>query len=171
MKLKDRKPSSLGHRKSRRNSIRGHHLNTLKTHHYDHQPHDLFVQLDELQLDYDLEWRETARWIKYEENLEEGGDRWGRPHVPTLSFQSLFNLRSCLETGVVMMDVEESDLAGAAYKIVEQMVLEDVIHKEDRGAIMRVLMLRHRHVNSYAGFHFGRRKNSSHGSLLVSFHC
>lgn len=67
-----------------------------------------------------------------------------------------------------MMDVDSCDLAGAAYKIVEQMVIDDIIHKEDKGAIMRVLMLRHRHVNSYGGFHFGRRKNSSHGSLMVS---
>lgn len=69
---------------------------------------------------------------------------------------------------MVILDLEEKDLAGAAYKVVEQMVTEDLIHKDDRAAVMRVLMLRHRHVNSYGGFHFGRRKNSSHGSLMVS---
>lgn len=43
--------------------------------------------------------KETARWIKYEEDVEEGSDRWGRPHVASLSFHSLLNLRRCLETG------------------------------------------------------------------------
>lgn len=58
------------------------------------------MQLDELSgVGEDQEWKETARWIKYEEDVEEGADRWGRPHVASLSFHSLLNLRRCLETG------------------------------------------------------------------------
>lgn len=46
---------------------------------YDHSPHEVFVQLDELQgTGEEREWKETARWIKYEEDVEEGADRWGR---------------------------------------------------------------------------------------------
>ena len=46
---------------------------------YDHSPHEVFVQLDELQgQGEEREWKETARWIKYEEDVEEGADRWGR---------------------------------------------------------------------------------------------
>jgi hypothetical protein len=79
------------------------------------------VQLDELSgVGEDREWKETARWIKYEEDVEEGSDRWGKPHVASLSFHSLLNLRRCLETGVVLMDLEEKDLPGVAYRIVEQ---------------------------------------------------
>lgn len=70
--------------------------------HFDHSPHEVFVQLDELQgTGEDREWKETARWIKYEEDVEEGSDRWGRPHVASLSFHSLLNLRRCLETGEI----------------------------------------------------------------------
>lgn len=88
---------------------------------FDHSPHEVFVQLDELQgIGEDREWKETARWIKYEEDVEEGSDRWGRPHVASLSFHSLLNLRRCLETGVVLMDLEERDLPGVAYRVVEQ---------------------------------------------------
>lgn len=62
----------------------------------------VFVQLDELiGVGDELEWKETARWIKYEEDVVEGADRWGRPHVASLSFHSLLNLRRCLETGFV----------------------------------------------------------------------
>lgn len=87
----------------------------------DHSPHKVFVQLDELQgIGEEREWKETARWIKYEEDLEEGSDRWGKPHVASLSFHSLLNLRRCLETGVVMLDLDEKDLPGVAYRVVEQ---------------------------------------------------
>lgn len=68
----------------------------------------------------DREWKETARWIKYEEDVEEGSDRWGKPHVASLSFHSLLNLRRCLETGVVLLDLNEKDLPAVAYRVVEQ---------------------------------------------------
>lgn len=93
---------------------------TIKKH-YDHSPHEVFVQLDELHgTGEDREWKETARWIKYEEDVEEASDRWGRPHVASLSFHSLLNLRRCLETGVVLLDLEERDLPGVAYRVAEQ---------------------------------------------------
>lgn len=63
----------------------------------------LFVELDELhvgdQNDWDWEWREKARWIKFEEDVEEGAERWGKPHVASLSFHSLIELRKGLEQG------------------------------------------------------------------------
>lgn len=87
----------------------------------DRSPHEVFVQLDELHgQGEEREWKETARWIKYEEDVEEGADRWGAPHVASLSFHSLLNLRRCLETGVVLMDLDEKDLPGVAYRVVEQ---------------------------------------------------
>ncbi|XP_035792688.1 anion exchange protein 2-like isoform X6 [Anopheles albimanus] len=136
---------------------------------YDHSPHEVFVQLDELTgSGEEREWKETARWIKYEEDVEEGADRWGRPHVASLSFHSLLNLRRCLETGVVLMDLEEKDLPSVAYRIVEQMVVDELIHEDDKPVIMRALLLRHRHVNesSHGGFSFGpKRKYSSYTSL------
>ncbi|KYM83499.1 Anion exchange protein 2 [Atta colombica] len=134
---------------------------------YDHSPHEVFVQLDELHgLGEEREWRETARWIKYEEDVEEGADRWGRPHVASLSFHSLLNLRRCLETGVILLDLEEKDLPGLAYRIVEQMVIEELILAQDRPVVMRALLLRHRHVHEHERFRFGgKRSYSSYTSL------
>lgn len=80
----------------------------------------IFVELDELHSGDtnrdEREWKETARWIKYEEDVEEGVDRWGKPHVASLSFHSLLNLRRCLEEGLVILDMEEKDLPGIAYR-------------------------------------------------------
>ncbi|XP_054012179.1 band 3 anion exchange protein isoform X1 [Hylaeus anthracinus] len=137
---------------------------------YDHSPHEVFVQLDELYgIGEEREWRETARWIKYEEDVEEGADRWGRPHVASLSFHSLLNLRRCLETGVVLLDLEEKDLPGLAYRVVEQMVIEELILPEDRPVVMRALLLRHRHVHDHdRGFRFGGKRNYSSYTSLQS---
>ncbi len=63
----------------------------------------VFVELEELHVRSDvsdeLEWEETARWIKFEEDVEEGSGRWGRPHVSALAFHSLVELRRGLEKG------------------------------------------------------------------------
>ncbi len=61
------------------------------------------MELEELHVRSDmsdeLEWEETARWIKFEEDVEEGSGRWGRPHVSALAFHSLVELRRGLEKG------------------------------------------------------------------------
>lgn len=60
----------------------------------DRTPHDIFVEMDEL---CGQEWQEQARWIKFEEDLLEGAERWGRAHISSLTFHSLINLRMVLE--------------------------------------------------------------------------
>ena len=59
------------------------------------------MELEELRMDpgEEAEWEETARWIKFEEVVEEGSGRWGRPHVSALTFHSLVELRRGLEEG------------------------------------------------------------------------
>ncbi|CAB3382824.1 Hypothetical predicted protein [Cloeon dipterum] len=135
---------------------------------FDHSPHAVFVQLDELAgIGDDQEWKETARWIKYEEDRLEGADRWGRPHVASLSFHSLLNLRRCLETGVILLDLEEKDLPGVAFRVVEQMAVEELVEAESKAAVMRALLLRHRPVAHHDKFRFGviKRNASSYTSL------
>lgn len=65
------------------------------------EPHEVFVELEELETGSadDLEWKETARWIKFEEDVEEDVGRWGRPRVSVLAFHSLVDLRKGLERG------------------------------------------------------------------------
>ncbi|CAG9781744.1 unnamed protein product [Diatraea saccharalis] len=136
---------------------------------YDKSPHSVFVQLDELlsTADGESEWQEKARWIKYEEDVEEGADRWGKPHVASLSFHSLLNLRRCLETGVVLLDLDEKDLPGVAYRVVESMVASQLIEEDDKPVVMRSLLLRHKHVHDDKGFRFSiaGRKHASYTSL------
>lgn len=61
------------------------------------------MELNELLLDKNQEpqWRETARWIKFEEDVEEETERWGKPHVASLSFRSLLELRRTLAHGTL----------------------------------------------------------------------
>jgi len=42
--------------------------------------------------------------------VEEGGNRWSKPHVATLSLHSLFELRAMLSSGTVILDMEANNL-------------------------------------------------------------
>lgn len=50
-------------------------------------------------------WRERARWIKYEETVEEEGTRFSKPHISLLTSQSLIQLKSCFFKGAVLLDL------------------------------------------------------------------
>lgn len=43
-------------------------------------------------------------WIKFEEDVEEGGERWSKPHVATNTLYSYLQLRYCLQTCVMELD-------------------------------------------------------------------
>lgn len=51
-----------------------------------------------------------SRWIKFEEKVEKGGERWSKPHVATLSLHSLMELKTCIEKGTIMLDLEAGTL-------------------------------------------------------------
>ncbi|XP_013387963.1 anion exchange protein 2 isoform X2 [Lingula anatina] len=132
---------------------------------YDHSPHEIFVELDELHLGgkNEIEWREKARWIKFEEDVEEGAERWGKPHVASLSFHSLLELRKGLESGSIILDLEAVTLADIANKVVDIMIIGDQIKEEDRGNVLRTLMHKHKHVNETKAL---IRRNFSYQNLI-----
>ncbi|TNN04459.1 hypothetical protein fugu_001488 [Takifugu bimaculatus] len=80
----------------------------------DKKTHELFVELNELivEKDHEMRWKERARWIKFEEDVEEETDRWGKPHVASLSFRSLLELRRTITHGAILLDLEQNSLPG-----------------------------------------------------------
>ncbi|XP_037115768.1 solute carrier family 4 member 4a isoform X2 [Syngnathus acus] len=110
-------------------------------------PPQLFTELDEL-LSVDgqeMEWKETARWIKFEEKVEKGGERWSKPHVATLSLHSLFELRTCIEKGTIMLDMEASTLPQVVELITDNQVESGQLKAELKDKVMYTLLRKHRH--------------------------
>ncbi|XP_050977527.1 electrogenic sodium bicarbonate cotransporter 4 isoform X3 [Labeo rohita] len=106
----------------------------------------LFTEMDTLQHEGgEMEWKESARWVKFEEKVEEGGERWSKPHVSTLSLHSLFELRTCLQTGCILLDLEGYSLPQIVDDIIEKQVQEGLIAPEIREKISFVLLRKHRH--------------------------
>ncbi|XP_024890368.1 sodium-driven chloride bicarbonate exchanger isoform X5 [Temnothorax curvispinosus] len=126
-----------------------------------HESHPLFSEMEELIKDGDeMEWKETARWIKFEEDVEEGGNRWSKPHVATLSLHSLFELRSLLLNGTVMLDMEAGSLEQIADLVLDNMINKGVLSVELREKVREALLVRHRHQHE-------RRKDNNMSKLPI----
>ncbi|XP_007523835.1 sodium-driven chloride bicarbonate exchanger isoform X3 [Erinaceus europaeus] len=115
----------------------------------EHIPHDLFTELDEIcwREGEDAEWRETARWLKFEEDVEDGGERWSKPYVATLSLHSLFELRSCILNGTVLLDMRANTLEEIADMILDQQVSSGQLNEDVRHRVHEALMKQHHHQN------------------------
>ncbi|XP_022216451.2 electroneutral sodium bicarbonate exchanger 1 isoform X7 [Drosophila obscura] len=116
-----------------------------------HVSHPLFSEMGMLVKEGDeIEWKETARWIKFEEDVEEGGNRWSKPHVATLSLHSLFELRRLLVNGTVMLDMEAHNLEVVADLVCDQMVSVGSLPPGVKDKVKDALLRRHRHQHEYA---------------------
>ncbi|XP_073534119.1 sodium bicarbonate cotransporter 3 isoform X2 [Phyllobates terribilis] len=115
----------------------------------EHIPHDLFTEMDELCFrdGEECEWKETARWLKFEEDVEDGGDRWSKPYVATLSLHSLFELRSCILNGTVMLDMRASTIEEIADMVLDNMIASGQLDESMRELVREALLKRHHHQN------------------------
>uniref|UniRef100_A0AAY4DVD9 Anion exchange protein n=1 Tax=Denticeps clupeoides TaxID=299321 RepID=A0AAY4DVD9_9TELE len=150
---------------------KAHKEPSTRTRKLDRTPHEVFVELNELIVDknQELQWRETARWIKFEEDVEEETDRWGKPHVASLSFRSLLELRKNISHGAVLLDLDQKTLPGIAHQVVEQMIISDQIKAEDRANVLRALLLKHSHPSDEKD-HSSFPRNISAASLGSLIH-
>ncbi|XP_028618539.1 anion exchange protein 4 isoform X6 [Grammomys surdaster] len=117
----------------------------------------LFIQLNEL-LGWPqaLEWRETGRWLLFEEKLDIGAGRWSGPHVPILTLPSLQKLRSLLAEGIVLLDCQAQSLL----ELVEQVVSGESLSPELRGQLQALLLQRPQHHIQTTGIKSCRGSNT-----------
>lgn len=130
----------------------------------------------------EMEWKETARWVKFEEDVEEGGNRWSKPHVATLSLHSLLELRCLLLNGSVMLDMEATTLEQIADLVCDNMVNAGTLPFEAVEKVREALLRRHRHQHERRGqgnnmsrlpiirslAEIGKNHSSSKSELFVS---
>uniref|UniRef100_H9GMZ6 Uncharacterized protein n=1 Tax=Anolis carolinensis TaxID=28377 RepID=H9GMZ6_ANOCA len=98
----------------------------------------LFTEMDTLQHDgEEMEWKESARYRKslFEE----------KPHVSTLSLHSLFELRTCLQTGTVLLDLDGYSLPQIIDDVIDKQIEDGLLKPELKEKISYVLLRKHRH--------------------------
>ncbi|KAL3854846.1 hypothetical protein ACJMK2_014085 [Sinanodonta woodiana] len=136
-----------------------------------HKSHSIFCQMNLLYtLGNEHQWREYARWVKYEEDVEEGGERWSKPHVASLSLHSLFELRSSILNGAVMLDVTAQFMSQVVDLALDQLInskqLEVGLRDDVRAAILCAHI--HAHQRRKKSLMPGSESDASMGSRKMS---
>ncbi|KAK3611757.1 hypothetical protein CHS0354_014104 [Potamilus streckersoni] len=109
----------------------------------------LFCQMDVLRTYAgDFVWKEMARWVKFEEALEEGGKRWSKPHVSSLSMAAFKELKQFLSTCPILLDVECNGMADVADRALESWIRDGDVICLIRNHIRGVLLKSHKHPHA-----------------------
>ncbi|NXW61157.1 S4A4 protein, partial [Eurystomus gularis] len=85
------------------------------------------------------------RWIKFEEKVEDGGERWSAPHIPALPLHSLFQLRTCLQKGTMLLDLDASSFKEIIDKALSGHAEEAELQSELREHLTDLLLRQPRH--------------------------
>ncbi|KAM7380587.1 hypothetical protein PAMP_003874 [Pampus punctatissimus] len=115
----------------------------------EHISHHLFTEMDEICVKEgeDSDWRESARWLKFEEDVEDGGERWSKPYVATLSLHSLFELRSCIINSTVLLDMRANTIEEIADMVLDHQELYSPLGDDLRKKVRETLLKQHHHQN------------------------
>ena len=114
--------------------------------------HEGFVELEELvSCDNELVWKERARWIKLEEDVEECADRWGKPHIPCLTYRSLREVETNLQNGAILLDLPRGSLPSISEAVVDEIKVLKKLGDEECRTIKAVLLARHEHQHQQKG--------------------
>ncbi|KAI3385130.1 hypothetical protein SNEBB_002587 [Seison nebaliae] len=105
------------------------------------KPHTMFCEMDVFSKN---EWKEVARWVKFEENVELSG-RWSKPHVATLFLSSVFEMRYCFEKGALLLDSEAETIDDITEEIMDVWAAKKLLKAEYREPIKELMMKRHIH--------------------------
>ncbi|KAF7646565.1 hypothetical protein LDENG_00185450 [Lucifuga dentata] len=103
----------------------------------------------------ELLWKETARWIKTEEETKKRRRS---------AFTSMQELHNTICQGAVLLDLDQSTLPGVAQQVVDQMVNSGQMKAEHRANLLRVLLLRHSHLSDekeHSSFKYNSQSEAS----------
>ncbi|KAH7713799.1 anion exchange protein 3-like isoform X10 [Aphelenchoides avenae] len=105
-------------------------------------------------------WKESARWVKYEENVEGVEPRWGQPHVAILSLPALLQLRDLLRTATLLLDVDVEDFDDIC-TLIAAAVVSSTHNAKEANALVRTLKLKRNHLSERRA-----RKNSLFNAFM-----
>ncbi|XP_063439652.1 electroneutral sodium bicarbonate exchanger 1-like isoform X2 [Mytilus trossulus] len=106
----------------------------------------VFCQLDLLtKTDEEVVWIESARWVKYEEDVEENGKRWSKPHVSAVTLHYLLELKTQMSTGAILLEADVRSMHELAELVSDELAKIRTITKNTQNSIRSILLTSHEH--------------------------
>ncbi|VDM76332.1 unnamed protein product [Strongylus vulgaris] len=96
-------------------------------------------------------WKQTTRWIRYEQIVEGGFTRFSKPHISLLHMQAMMQARNCFKKGVVLLDEDATDYESIVNVIVNEWVKRGLVRTVATNAIRDILMAPKQHLGAVPG--------------------
>ena len=109
----------------------------------------------------------NSRWVKFEEEVEEGGNRWSKPHVGTLNLHSLFELRSMFLQGSILLNLSANNLDEITEIILDDLVNNHNFPSEKRSVVKDAILKRHCHQHEKQHHSPDDNKNNPEAGLIM----
>ena len=88
--------------------------------------------------------------------------------MASLTFHSLINLRLCIESGTLLLDISARDLPELVHRVAEDLSEKGIIEEDQKAKVLRVLLYRQKHVHPHTNtFKFGLKRSMSQRSIQV----
>ena len=106
--------------------------------------------------------------------MEEGGSRWSKPHVATLSLHSLFELRSLLLNGPVLLDADAQTLIQITDIAIDMMANSGHLPFNSKERVCREMPLKinwvpfYRAIDRLTGCSIFRSEKLCSGAIVIS---
>ncbi|XP_063698255.1 electroneutral sodium bicarbonate exchanger 1-like [Culicoides brevitarsis] len=97
-----------------------------------------------------LDWAETSRWIRFEENVENGSNKWSKPYLPVMSVMAIQKITDVLTYGYVLCDIECSNYIDLINQLIATLIDEGRMSSIDIQVLREMLMLPHLHQATLA---------------------
>lgn len=83
--------------------------------------------------------------------MEQGGNRWSKPHVASISLHAVLELRNYLNYHLVLLDHEATSMISVADTLVENWTERAVLPEEAKEEVRRALLRKHTHLYNHQG--------------------
>ncbi|CAC5398163.1 unnamed protein product [Mytilus coruscus] len=114
----------------------------------------VFCQMDALRPFHDESvWKEVRRWVKFEEELEEDGKRWSKPHVSSLCMQYLTELHMIVTANPVLLDLEATSMFEIVDLLLEHWSSDGTLHPLLLNHVREILLKKHKHKTLHKHLH------------------
>ncbi|XGW30502.1 hypothetical protein V3C99_009459 [Haemonchus contortus] len=110
-------------------------------------------------------WKQSGRWIKYEQDVEGAFTRFSKPFVTMLHMQGLMQAKNCLKKGVVLLDVAEIAFEDIARAVVKEWGQRGLVNSVVADIVLQTILSPKHHLGTIPGEnYFG--KSAGHVRLV-----
>lgn len=104
--------------------------------------YQIFVEQQHLKR---VDWEETSRWVKFEENVENGSHKWSKPYLPVMSVMAVQKITEAFTYGYVLTDIDCANYFDLVNQLIAALINEGRMSPIDIQVLKEMLILPHCH--------------------------